>query len=250
MESTPVQIEGLIHRYSPERPPAVDGIGFSVKTGEVVGLLGPNGAGKTTTLHAILGLLDPTAGLIRVFGRSPIHERGKVLPLLSFASADVDLPSNLVVEECLRVFAGLYGIARPKDKIWEMLERLSLSSLSRRRIGTLSAGEQMRLKLCKALLHDPRILVLDEPTRSLDPCMASAVREMLQKLRRERRMTILLTSHNMQEVESFCDRILFLHRGKLLIEGATAEVLSCLKSRSLDELFIRIAAGGELFHAG
>jgi ABC-2 type transport system ATP-binding protein len=213
-----------------------------------VGLLGPNGAGKTTTLHAILGLLQPTAGVVRVFGRCPFRHRTQVLTRLNFASVDVDLPSNLTVIECLTVFAKLYGVREIRRHVDGWLERVDLVRFRTALIGTLSAGERMRLKLCKALLNQPEVLVLDEPTLSLDPYMAQKVRTLLHAACRESGMAILHTSHNMREVEAFCDRILFLHLGRKLAEGAPQEVLKRFQSRSLDELFIRVASTGELLH--
>ena len=249
MMPQPIEVTGLVYRYGRAERPAVDRLDFTVAGGTILGLLGPNGAGKTTTLHAILGLLTPTAGSVKVFGCSPLAERSRVMPRLNFASVDVDLPSNLLVAECLRIFATLYGVHRDVRHSEELMERFRLIEVRRQRIGTLSAGEQMRLKLCKALLNRPDLLILDEPTLNLDPYMAQTVRELLKTIQRERGMTILHTSHNMQEVESFCDRILFLHQGRKLAEGSPSEVLARFGSRSLDELFIRVATSGELFHA-
>lgn len=242
----PVEITGLTHRYASSKAPAVDGLDMTVARGEIVGLLGPNGAGKTTTLHTVLGLLESTEGRVRVFGRSPLTRRTEVLPRLNFASVDVDVPSNLLVQECLRIFAALYTMPDASGRIAELAQRFELGPLLRQRIGTLSAGEQMRLKLCKAMLNAPELLVLDEPTLSLDPYRAQQVRDQLKALQRERGMSILHTSHNMREVEAFCDRIVFLHRGRKLAEGPPAEVLAKTRSRSLDELFIRVATSGEL----
>jgi ABC-2 type transport system ATP-binding protein len=247
MGEAPLAVTHLVYRYGRAGRPAVDGLDFAVGSGEIVGLLGPNGAGKTTTLHAILGLLAPTAGGVTVFGCSPLHERSRVMPRLNFASVDVDLPSNLLVAECLRIFAKLYGVHRDARHYDELMERFRLIELRRRRIGALSAGEQMRLKLCKALLNRPDLLILDEPTLNLDPYMAQTVRDLLMAIQRERGMSILHTSHNMREVESFCDRILFLHQGRKLAEGPPHEVLARFGSRSLDELFIRVATSGELY---
>ena len=248
MPEHPIEISHLVYRYARAERPAVDGLDFTVAHGEILGLLGPNGAGKTTTLHAILGLLTPTAGSVKVFGCSPTRERSCVMPRLNFASVDVDLPSNLLVTECLQIFAKLYGVHRETSSLDALMERFHLVGLRRQRIGTLSAGEQMRLKLCKALLNRPEVLILDEPTLNLDPYMAQQVRDLLKTIQRERGMTILHTSHNMQEVESFCDRILFLHQGRKLAEGSTREVLARCGSQSLHELFIRVATSGELFH--
>ena len=243
-----IEVKELVYRYPGAPVPAIDGLDFTLAPKEILGLLGPNGAGKTTTLHAVLGLLVPTSGTVRVFGCSPLTHRLKVLPRLNFASVDVDLPSNLIVAECLMVFASLYGIRRARRRVDELTEQFELSGLRKQLIGTLSAGEQMRLKLCKALLNAPDLLILDEPTLSLDPYMAQKVRDMLKTIQRSHRMSILHTSHNMQEVEAFCDRILFLHQGRKLAEGTPREVLERFKSRSLDELFIRVATSGDLIH--
>ncbi len=241
-----IELRNLTHRYSKKDRLALDHLDVTLEGGEIVGLLGPNGAGKTTTLHAILGLLEPIEGTVLVFGRSPLHHRCEVLGRMNFASVDVDLPSNLLVRECLAIFARLYGV-RDRRRVQELMERFELEPLQHQRVGVLSAGERMRLKLCKALLNAPDLLVLDEPTLSLDPYMAQKVRQLLQAIQRERGMSILYTSHNMQEVEAFCDRIIFLHRGKKLAEGSPAEILARAKSQSLDDLFIRAATSGELF---
>ncbi len=247
MSDLPIDVRQLVYRYPRAQEPAVSDISFCVATGEILGLLGPNGAGKTTTLHAILGLLAPTSGTVHVFGRSPLTQRTQVLPRLNFASVDVDLPTNLTAEESLRVFAKLYGVSSPRARIDELTERFEITALRKHLVGSLSSGEQMRLKLCKALVNEPDLLILDEPTLSLDPYMAQKVRDALKSIQRERGMSILHTSHNMQEVQAFCDRILFLHRGRKLAEGPPAEILERFKSRSLDELFIRVATSGELW---
>jgi len=224
----------------------VDALDLEVRHAEIVGLLGPNGAGKTTTLHAVLGLLEPTAGLVRVFGRSPIHQRLEVMRRINFASAEVDLPSNLLVRECVQIFGTLYGVPIRGSRMEELVERFELSPLWHRRVGTLSAGEHMRVKLGKALLNAPDLLILDEPTLNLDPYRAQQVRDTLIAIQRQRGMSILHTSHNMREVETFCNRIMFLHRGRKIAEGSPAQVLQRARSRSLDELFIRVATSGDL----
>ena len=249
MPSAVLEVDKLLHRYPGSKTAAVEGLAFTLAPGEILGLLGPNGAGKTTTLHSILGLLEPTAGSVRVFGYSPITERLRMLHRINFASADVELPSNLTVIECFKVFAGLYTINGAAKRINSWMQQLDLAEFAKHTIGSLSSGERMRLKLCKALLNDPELLILDEPTLSLDPYMAHRVRELLKKIRRSRNMAILHTSHNMQEVESFCDRILFLHHGKLLAQGSPKEVLKQFQSQSLNELFIRVAGTGELSDA-
>jgi len=248
MMSDPViRLTALTHRYAGAAEPALAGLDLSVHPGEIVGLLGPNGAGKTTTLHAILGLLLPTGGEVKIFGLSPIKDRARVMPRLNFASVDVDLPSNLGVAECLSIFADFYNVRQADARVEALLKQFDLQALRRQIIGSLSAGEQMRLKLCKALVNDPELLILDEPTLSLDPYRAQQARAVLRDTLRQRKLAVLHTSHNMQEVESFCDRIIFLHQGRKLAEGSPREVLDRFKSRSLDELFIRAAEGGELF---
>lgn len=247
MSPRPLEIAQLVFRYPNTTAPAVDRLEMTVEPGEIVGLLGPNGAGKTTTLQAVLGLLQPTSGRVRVFGRSPLADRTSVLPRINFASVDVDLPSNLAARECLRIFAGLYGVRDAARRIDALIAQFELEALQRHLVGSLSAGEHMRLKLCKALLTSPELLILDEPTLNLDPYMAQKVRELLKSIQRQRGMSILHTSHNMQEVETFCDRIVFLHHGKKLAEGTPRDVLARFQSRSLDELFIRVAVSGELF---
>lgn len=246
MDTAPIEVHQLVYRYPRATAVALDHLEFTVAHGETFGLLGPNGAGKTTLLHILLGLLQPTAGSIRVLGALPITDRLRMLPHVNFASAIVDLPSNLTAAECLRVFAKLYHVPTPRQRIDALVERFDLSARFHRLVGTLSAGEHMRLKLCKALLNEPAVLILDEPTLSLDPYMAQKVRELLRSLQRERPLTIVHTTHNMHEVECFCDRILFLHQGNILAAGTPAEVLARFQSRSLDDLFINVAQSGEL----
>jgi ABC-2 type transport system ATP-binding protein len=238
MDIAPIEVHQLVYRYPRAATVALDQLEFTVARGETFGLLGPNGAGKTT--------LQPTAGSIRILGASPITERLRVLPHVNFASSIVDLPSNLTAAECLRVFAKLYHVPKPRQRIAALVERFELTARFHRVVGTLSAGEHMRLKLCKALLNEPTILILDEPTLSLDPYMAQKVRGLLRRLQQERPLTIVHTTHNMHEVESFCDRILFLHQGNTLAAGTPAEVLARFHSQSLDEVFIKVAQSGEL----
>ena len=201
MSTHPVEIRQLTYRYPGASAPAVDRLDLTLEPGEILGLLGPNGAGKTTTLHAVLGLLVPTSGSVQIFGASPIDQRLAVLPRINFASVDVDLPSNLTIVECLRVFAHLYGVEDVRRRVDELMAQFELGTLRRQLVGTLSAGEQMRLKLCKALINHPGLLILDEPTLSLDPYMAQKVRDLLKGIQQQHRMSVLHTSHNMQEVE-------------------------------------------------
>jgi ABC-2 type transport system ATP-binding protein len=221
----------------------VDDLSFHVRAGEIVGFLGPNGAGKTTTLAMLLGLLLPTVGRVEVLGLPMPAERQRILGRVNFTSPFVALPGNLTVNENLTVFARLYGVREARERIAELLDRFGLAALRDRKAGRLSSGEATRLGLVKALLNDPEVLFLDEPTASLDPDGAERVRERLREIR-ERGTTIFYTSHNMQEVERLSDRILFLHKGRLIAEGAPGEVLRRFARDTLEEMFLDIARSG------
>ena len=227
---------------------AVDTLSFSVARGEIFGLVGPNGAGKTTTIQLLLGLTTPTSGQIRVLDLAMPKQRLAILQRVNFSSAYISLPSNLTVRQNLRVFAGLYGIRRAnaKKKIEELLARFEVEGSADKLTGALSSGQLTRVNLCKALLNDPEILFLDEPTASLDPDIAEKVRTALQKLQRERRVTIVYTSHNMREVELLCDRVLFLSRGRAITQGTPRDVIAQARSASLEDVFIAIARDGDL----
>jgi ABC-2 type transport system ATP-binding protein len=225
---------------------AVDDLSFHVDAGEIVGFLGPNGAGKTTAIAILLGLIKATSGSIKMLGLEIEKHRVEILQQSNFTSAYVSLPGNLKVMENMSFFAGLYAVPNPKKKIAELLETLEVSHLSDRLTGALSAGEATRLNLCKALLNDPKILLLDEPTASLDPDMADKVRKLLRKIQKERGLTMLYTSHNMRDVEEVCDRVLFLQKGKITAEGTPEQILEKFKEESLENVFIRVARSGDL----
>ena len=239
-----IELQDLCKRYNGTE--ALKNLSFQLKRGEILGLLGPNGAGKTTAIHIILGLLTPTSGEVKVFGLSPIQHRFQLLPRLNFSSAYVNLPYNLTAVQNLELYARLYNVKDAKRKIKELLEVFQISHLGRRRSGFLSSGEQTRLNLCKAFLNDPELLLLDEPTASLDPDMADLVKRVILKVQKERGIAILYTSHNMTEVEMVCDRILFIHHGEKKAEGTAAEVIQRFKTENLEQVFIRIARSGDL----
>lgn len=229
---------------------AVDHLSFRVSPGEIVGLLGANGAGKTTTLHIILGLIRPTSGRIEIFGQELEKHRIEILSRMNFSSVGVNLPMNLRVWQNLWVFGQLYGVTHVQDRIKHLLELLEIDHLRNAVTGQLSSGELTRLNLCKALLNGPELLLLDEPTASLDPNIADKVRKLLRQIRREQNMAILYTSHNMRDVEDVCDRILFIHNGRLIAEGTPQQVVDQFRTRSLEEVFIRIARSGEVVVGG
>lgn len=224
----------------------LDKFSFDLHKGEVLGLLGANGAGKTTAMNMLLGLTTPTSGTITVFGKDLAKHRIEILRRVNFSSAYTALPGNLYVWQNLAVFASIYGVPNPKKKIDELLELLEIGDLRKRVTGQLSAGESTRLNLCKAMLNDPELLLLDEPTASLDPDIADKVRKVIQRVQAERGIAILYTSHNMKDIEEVCDRVIFLHKGKVVAEGTPKDIVSKSEQNSLEDVFIKIARSGEI----
>lgn len=243
MASPRVQLEAVGKDFDGVR--ALEEVSFSAGEGEILGLLGPNGAGKTTALHILLGVLKPTRGRALVLGKSPFEHRYEIYPRVNFTSAYAQLPFNLTVERNLRIFAELYGVAEPRRRVGELIERLGLVEHAKARTGTLSAGEQTRLCLAKGLLNEPEVLFLDEPTASLDPDMADRVRELLKDVRRERGVTMIYTSHNMAEVEALCDRIVFLNKGRNVAEGTPAQLRERFGEATLEKVFLKFSREGK-----
>ena len=219
---------------------AVDGISFSVAPNEIVGLLGPNGAGKTTTINMVLGVLEPDAGSIRIDGRDLTLDR-QALACTNFAAVYAPLPGNLTVRQNLRVFGMLYGVRHLAGHIDAMLERFDLTALADTRCGVLSSGEQTRVALAKAMLNHPKLLLLDEPTASLDPASARDIRASIRSFAAEGRGCVLWTSHNMYEVQDVCDRVLFLSRGRILLEGDPKSLPAEHGKETLEDLFVAVA---------
>lgn len=229
---------------------AIDGLSFNVFEGEILGMLGPNGAGKTTAIQIMLGLITPSSGTVRLFGMDFEKNRIKVLQRCNFSSAYVSLPHNLRVWENLTVFAQIYSVKNAKKKIDDLLEMFEIGHLRKIMTGRLSSGEQTRVNLCKALLNDPDLLLLDEPTASLDPDIADKVRKLLRRVQAERKISMIQTSHNMRDVEEVCDRVLFVNKGKILAEGSPNEIMDQFARTNLEEVFIHIARGGDLVAEG
>lgn len=239
--SSAVAVEGLVKRYGAVT--AVDGISFQVAEGSVTGLLGGNGAGKTTTIAMIMGLVLPSAGAIRVLGVDMARHRHRVLHRINFESPYVDMPMRLTVRENLSVFAGLYGLDFVSERIAALAEALDLTGLLDRPTGKLSAGQKTRVSLAKALINDPDLLLLDEPTASLDPDTADWVRGHIESYRYRRGATILLASHNMPEVERLCDRVLMMKAGLIVDDGSPGELVARYGRRTLEDVFLDIARG-------
>lgn len=243
-----VEVTGLRKQFGPAV--AVKNVTFHAERGEIVGLLGANGAGKTTTIHMLLGLTKPTAGKVQIFGQNIETHRTEILSRVNFASSYVHLPYNLKVIENLIVFAKIYGVRDPKPKIERLLEDFEIAHLRNSTSGRLSSGEQTRLNLCKALLNDPEVLVLDEPTASLDPDLADKVRKVLQRYNRETGCTLITTSHNMLDVAELCNRIVFMRSGEVVEEGSSDDILRKYESDSLEDVFIAIARNQTLEKVG
>jgi ABC-2 type transport system ATP-binding protein len=234
-----LSVSSLTKRYGDVL--AVDGVSFEVGAGEIVGLLGPNGAGKTTTISMVLGVLEPTAGRIRIEGVDLATQRSRALECTNFAAVYAPLPGNLTVEQNLRVFGLFYGVTRLGERVDEVVRQFDLTRFRRVKCGLLSSGEQTRVGLAKAMLNRPRLLLLDEPTASLDPATAMDIRSRIRAFTGEGRGGVLWTSHNMYEVEEVCHRVLFLSRGRILLEGDPRSLPGEHGKRTLEELFIALA---------
>ena len=220
---------------------AVAGLDFTVARGRTVALLGPNGAGKTTTIAMLLGLLEPTAGTVRILGEPMPRQRARVLPRMNFTSPYVDLPQRLTVRQNLTVYAELYAVARPKERIEALARDLDLTELMARPFGRLSAGQKTRVLLAKALINEPELLLLDEPTASLDPDTADQLRGHLERYQARTSATVLLASHNMGEVERLAHHVLMLRLGRLVDQGSPDDLLARYGRDDLEDVFLDIA---------
>jgi ABC-2 type transport system ATP-binding protein len=232
-------VESLHKQYGDTT--AVQDVSFEVARNEIVGLLGPNGAGKTTTINMILGVLEPTSGHIRIEGIDLGRQRSKALECTNFGAVYSPLPGNLTVQQNLQVFGLLYNVKQLPERIEALLAEFDLERFSRVKAGVLSSGEQTRLLLAKAMLNRPHLLLLDEPTASLDPATARDIRAKIRNFANRGECGVLWTSHNMQEVEDVCDRVLFLSRGKILLEGDPKRLPAEHGKDTLEELFIAVA---------
>ena len=232
-------VENLVKRYGATL--AVDGISFAVERGVTTALLGGNGAGKTTTLSILLGLLLPTSGSVRIFNEDVLHHRYRVLPRMNFSSPYVDLPHRLTVRQNLVIYARLYGLPQGDERIAALAQDLQIEALLERPAGKLSSGQKTRVALAKALLNEPELLLLDEPTVSLDPDTGDWVRGYLEDYRARTGATIMLASHNMAEVERLCSEVLMMRAGRIVDRGSPEALIERYGRTNLEEVFLHIA---------
>ena len=243
MSAPAIEASGLVKRF--EKTVAVDGVSFTVPRGATAALLGGNGAGKTTTLSMLLGLLLPTEGTIRVFGEDMLRHRHRVLPRMNFSSPYVDLPHRLTVRQNLAIYGRLYGVRGLAGRIDELAADLQIGPFLDRAFGKLSAGQKTRVQLAKALLNQPDLLLLDEPTGSLDPDTGDWVRTYLETYRARTGASILLASHNMAEVERLCTEVMMMRAGRIVDRGPPEELIARYGRTNLEEVFLTIARRSE-----
>src|SRR3954453_4283801 len=239
--SAAIEVAHLVKLYKTTR--AVDDVSFRIARGSITGLLGGNGAGKTTTIAMIMGLLLPTSGRIQVLGHSMPDESAEVLGRMNFESPYVDMPMRLTVRQNLTIFGRLYAVANLRERIEELAADLDLNDFLDRANGKLSAGQKTRVALAKALINEPELLLLDEPTASLDPDTADWVREHLETYRKTHEATILMASHNMFEVERLCDRVIIMKRGRIEDDDSPNAIMARYNRATLEEVFLDVARG-------
>jgi len=220
---------------------AVKNISFKINKGKIIGLLGPNGSGKSTTIGMMLGLIKPSSGTVLVSGQNMENNRTNVLEKMNFISPYIELPKKLSVEENLKVYGRLYGVKNLKDKISILMEKLNLTEFRKRKTGELSSGQKNRVSLAKALVNDPEILLLDEPTASLDPDVGDYIRTYIENYASNNGATVLLASHNMNEVERLCDEVLMMKNGEIIDKGKCDDLITKHGRKNLEEVFLKIA---------
>ena len=234
-----VEVRNLTKRFGDFT--AVDNITFDINEGEILGLLGPNGAGKTTTIHMLLGLITPSSGNIQMFGLDLAQHRETILQQVNFSSTYISMPFSLTVEENLKVIARLYSLQNIQQRIDDIIEKLEMGDIQHKLTRKLSSGQMSRLTLAKALMTEPKVLFLDEPTASLDPDIVNKIKAFLKEYQRTTGLSILYTSHNMREMEEMSNRIIFLQHGYIVAEGTSDQIIQRYGQRDLEEVFLKLA---------
>ena len=239
MNSLAIEINNLSKQY--RNTLAVKNINFKINKGAIIGLLGPNGCGKSTTIGMMLGLIKPTSGTVVINGQNIENNRTSLLEKMNFISPYAELPKKLTVEENLKVYGRLYGVKNLKDKIYNVMKKLNLTQFITRKTGELSSGQKNRVSLAKALINDPEILLLDEPTASLDPDVGDYIRKIIEDFAANKGTTILLASHNMNEVERLCDEVMMMKNGEIIDKGKSIDLIDKHGRKNLEEVFLKIA---------
>ena len=235
-----IEINNLSKQYN--NVLVVKKLNFKINKGSIIGLLGPNGCGKTTTIGMILGLIKPSSGSIFINGQNIENEnnRTKILEKVNFISPYVELPKKLTIEENLKVYGRMYGVSNLQEKISDLMKQLNLTEFKKRKTGELSSGQKNRVSLAKALINDPEILLLDEPTASLDPDVGDYIRTYIEDFASTKGTTILLASHNMNEVERLCNEVMMMKNGKIIDKGTCNSLISKHGRKNLEETFLKI----------
>ena len=238
MNTATIEVNNLAKQF--KNALAVNNISFKINKGTIIGLLGPNGCGKSTTIGMMLGLIKPTSGTVVINGQNIENNRTSLLEKMNFISPYIELPKKLTVEENLKVYGRLYGVKNLEDKISEIMEKLNLTEFKKRKTGELSSGQKNRVSLAKALVNDPEILFLDEPTASLDPDVGDNIRTFIEDFASKKGATILLASHNMNEVERLCHEVMMMKDGKIIDKGKSSDLINKHGRKNLEEVFLKI----------
>jgi ABC-2 type transport system ATP-binding protein len=238
MNEIAIKINNLNKKY--KNTLAVKNINFQINKGMIIGLLGPNGCGKSTTIGMMLGLIKPTSGSVFINNKDIETNRTDLLQKMNFVSPYIELPKKLTIEENLEVYGRIYGVKNLKDKIFELMEKLNLTEFKKRKTGELSSGQKNRVSLAKALINDPEILLLDEPTASLDPDVGDYVRSIIEDFSSNNKKTILIASHNMIEIERLCDEVMMMKKGEIIDMGKSKDLISKHGRKNLEEVFLKI----------
>ena len=241
MNNAIIEVNNLVKQF--KNSLAVNNLSFKINKGTIIGLLGPNGCGKTTTMGMMLGLIKPTSGAVFINGQNIENEKNRtnILEKMNFISPYIELPKKLTVEENLKVYGRMYGVNNLQDRISDLMKQLNLLDFKKRKTGELSSGQKNRVSLAKALINDPDILLLDEPTASLDPDVGDYIRTYIENFASQKGKTILLASHNMNEVERLCHEVMMMKNGKIIDKGTSNDLINKHGRKNLEEVFLKIA---------